>query len=212
MDAPESEKAGVDGAGPYHKTIDRHGNAIDPCPTPPDHSRKRTACRDVHDRIASLDPIFGEGVASSWDASEAFGDEVYFGPSGAFSFQDEVRDPTDAVFAVLILCRDETSEIADIAAWRPDTGELSLWLGRVSMLGQEQVFAARLDEPLRVFRTLPDWLRADRDGIVIVDERRARHLLDGTTLSVGEDEIAFGQTLRDRLTIAPQIVVARGPA
>lgn len=191
--------------------VDQLRGAIDLRPNPPAPFTKRTTAT-LADRIVSLDPLFSDDIESTWDARGAYTAEVCFCPANRFALPDEVRDASDAVTAVIIECHDEVGNMVDLAAWRPDCGKPALWRGAVAMLGQEHVFAPRLDEPLRVFRTVPDWLRADREGVVVIDERRAARLLDGITLAVDRDEIAFGQSLRDELTIAPQIVVARGLA
>jgi hypothetical protein len=62
-------------------------------------------------------------------------------------------------------------EIIDIAAWQPRSGRVASWLGHAFCIDQDQVsnpatFFA--DGALRVHRTPLEWLRAGRDGIVIL--------------------------------------------
>jgi hypothetical protein len=67
---------------------------------------------------------------------------------------------------------DVDGEVIDLAAWSPRTGEIGCWYGRGFALGQDQI-----DNPatyfggyvLRVHATPLDWLRADRDGICIIE-------------------------------------------
>jgi hypothetical protein len=47
----------------------------------------------------------------------------------------------------------------------------------------------------------------DRDGVVIVDWRRAPALLEGVT--IGVDDLEFGRVLRRRLTRPPPPIVVR---
>ena len=110
----------------------------------------------------------------------------------------------EAVQAFTFLCMDQDGEPADIAAWRPP--ELALWLGRVAMLGEEQALAPRLTGPLRVHRDVTAWFQAERQGVFVVDYRRAAHVFEGETLGVGTVEHAA--ELRTRLTIpAPPVVL-----
>jgi hypothetical protein len=65
----------------------------------------------------------------------------------------------------------DCGKFIDFAAWRPRTGQLGTWCGVGFAIGQDQIFnpATYFDGgALRVHRTPLDWLRADRDGIVIV--------------------------------------------
>jgi hypothetical protein len=90
-----------------------------------------------------------------------------------FEFTRHLRVEDDAVSALTFLARDELSEPADIVAWHPETGRFASWLGRVALLGQEQVFAPRLSDALTVHPRPLEWLAAGRHGVVIVDARRA---------------------------------------
>ena len=62
-------------------------------------------------------------------------------------------------------------EDIDLAAWSPRFGELATWYGRGFALGQDQIDnpAAYFDVgALRIHRTPLDWLKANRDGICII--------------------------------------------
>jgi hypothetical protein len=118
-----------------------------------------------------------------------------------FDFARE--DDSEAVFVAC--ARDLAGNASDIIAFDL-AGRLASWLRREQLLGAHHVLAPRFDEPLRVFPNVWAWLRSDRDGVVILDWRRAPALLDGVTIAV--DSVEFGQVLRQRLTrAAPPIVV-----
>ncbi|WP_294534306.1 hypothetical protein [uncultured Rhodoblastus sp.] len=115
-----------------------------------------------------------------------------------FEFTSYLRDPQRPQRALIILARDIDCEIADIAAWTPRTGEVRLWLGRLSMLGENNILAPRFDEPLPVHETALDWLKADRRGVFIADPARASFQLEGHSLLV--DNAVFGGKLKQALT------------
>ena len=53
-------------------------------------------------------------------------------------------------------------------------------LGAVSVLGEDDVEAARTDgQPLYVFSSIPQWLKGGGRGAVVVDWQHAAHELDG---------------------------------
>lgn len=59
----------------------------------------------------------------------------------------------------------------DALFWQPRSGTLATWNGRCFALGQDLIGAAStyaFDGCLAVFESPLDWLRSDRDGIVIV--------------------------------------------
>jgi hypothetical protein len=71
--------------------------------------------------------------------------------------------------AAIFICRDEDGGVQDMAAWSPKDGRLAVWQGVVSMLGEENVLKPRLGEPLTVFSSPREWLKADREGVVLID-------------------------------------------
>ena len=54
---------------------------------------------------------------------------------------------------------------------------LASWLGRAAVLGEQHVMGPRLGDPLTIFPTLMDWLRGDRQGVVLIDKPRAAYEL-----------------------------------
>lgn len=99
--------------------------------------------------------------------------------------------------------------LADLVAWQPRTGVLASWLGRVALLGEEQVCGPRWgDEPLILHANPLAWLRASREGAVVLNPSQAAPLLR----DVGPLEVATveeGLRLRAMLSVKPpRIVVA----
>jgi hypothetical protein len=109
--------------------------------------------------------------------------------------------------AAIIPARDEYGELVDLAAWNHETDTLALRRGAAPALGLENATRPPTNRPLLVHETVLGWLRAGREGLVIIDPSRAARALDGTTLAVRS--VAFGRRLRETMTIEPQIVVAR---
>ncbi len=116
------------------------------------------------------------------------------------------RPSEDAVPAFVFPVFDQYGDNSDLAAWHPTEG-VALWLGTVAMLGEEQVDPTLRDEPLEVHASVLAWLRADRQGVVVLDQRRAKTMLREAGLLLVNDE-GFAAKLHDALTIkAPQILV-----
>jgi hypothetical protein len=155
--------------------------------------------------------IFGDGVngRGAFDALHVA--DVIFRPGGRFDFSRDVREVRGHVAGAIIPARNECGDLVDLAAWNVDDGELALWRGVASMLGEDQLNAPRIEsETLAVFAVFADvasWLRAGRQGVVIIDPARARWRLTGERLAV--DDVALGRRIRDALRLPePQIMVA----
>jgi hypothetical protein len=124
--------------------------------------------------------------------------------AGYFDFSDE----PEANVVYIIVARDWRGVSSDIVAFGLD-GRTVPWLRREALLGAHNVLGPSFNEPLRVFPNILAWLRGERDGVVVLDWRRAAAELEGATLAV--DDLVFGQTLRRRLTRpSPPIVVRHG--
>jgi hypothetical protein len=133
---------------------------------------------------------------------------VVFLHNKRFELARNSRDPSDAVFAVVFLAPDDLGNPLDLAAWEPETGRLALLRGRVSMLGQDNLCGWRLGEPLIMHETLLEWLRAGREGVVVLDAQRASPLLRSVE-PLGVKRASFGREMQAALTIrAPRILVA----
>ncbi|MBX4989386.1 hypothetical protein [Rhizobium lentis] len=68
------------------------------------------------------------------------------------------------------------AEVGDVIFWRPENDELARWTGRAFALGEQAVDNAgtySLGHCLHVHRSPLHWLKAGRDGVVVIDWRRA---------------------------------------
>jgi hypothetical protein len=156
-----------------------------------------------HERMHSL--LWARGVRST---AGLYFEPVVFLPDGRFEFARDLMDAIGAVVAVVFAAPDDLGRLLDLAAWEPETGRLALLLGRVAMLGQDSVYGWRLREPLAMHETVLEWLKANRDGVFVIDPQRASPLLR-TVEPLGVKRASFGRVMRERLIIrAPRIVVA----
>ena len=85
---------------------------------------------------------------------------------GHFEFAAESGLLLGTVASIVFPAFDELGETIDVAAWHPENSALALWHGVASMLGAENIFAPRLDEPLLVHETALDWLCGGRRGVL----------------------------------------------
>ena len=121
------------------------------------------------------------------------------------------RGADEAVTAIIIPGHDEWGELADLIAWRPQSGLLATWLGRVGLLGEEQTFAPRLDQQgMAVHPSCLEWLRAERQGVVVVDPVRARPTLRAMEPLVVHDA-AHGVRLHASLRYRDPVILVDMP-
>ena len=123
-----------------------------------------------------------------------------------FEFQSLLRGVDTFKRALIIPARDEFGSLVDLVAWIPGC-DLASWSGRVCLLGEQWACAPSLGEPLRVFPSALEWLRAGRRGVVVIEPREAAILLVGVPHGLLVDDPAFGFELRRMMTIAPRIVI-----
>jgi hypothetical protein len=138
--------------------------------------------------------------------------DVIFHPGGAFDFSRDLRVARGHATAIIIPARDEAGDIVDLAAWNIESGAFGLWRGVASMLGEDQIHAPRIEcDGLRAFPSVAAWLRAGRQGIVILNEMRARWRLAGERIVA--TDVTFGLRLREMLALpAAQVFVERAVA
>ena len=96
--------------------------------------------------------------------------------------------------ALTFVCFDRDEPI-DVCAWQPKTGEMATYSGRAIFLGDEDdVFnpATWFDGGDLLIHASPlDWLKADREGVVILDMARAGpQLAQCRSVSVADDKLA----------------------
>jgi hypothetical protein len=159
-----------------------------------DAQRAWVLARGISPSAIETDPYCASGPLRF--ASVVFGERY-------FDFAVE-GDPS-ALPAFIVIARDQFGVTDDLVAF-DGRGRLAPGLGRARLLGEQMILAPRLGEPLRVFEDVWAWLRANRDGVVILDWRVAARRLEEVSLCV--DSVEFGQILRERLARpAPPIFV-----
>ena len=113
-----------------------------------------------------------------------------------------------ATLAFIFAGRDANGEIVDVVALDPAADRAATLLGRVGVLGLTNLRSPRMMPPM-THASVSGWLRAARDGLVILDERLAAEELAAVTIGAPTREA--GRALRARLAPhsrqAPQIVV-----
>jgi hypothetical protein len=107
--------------------------------------------------------------------------------------------------AIVFPALNEFGDLADLVAWHPKSNALATWLGRVVVLGEEQIFGPRLGEPLVVHPSPLEWLKASREGVVVVDPMRARPILQFAGPLMVADA-AERRRLQEMLTIRPPTI------
>jgi hypothetical protein len=163
--------------------------------------------KDTYSKLFPLG-IYGDGMNGRGAFDALHVGDVIFRQGGRFEFSRDVREVHGHVAGVIIPAREKCGDIVDLAAWNVDDGELALWRGVASMLGEDWINAPHVEsDALAVFPDVASWLRAGRRGVVIIDSRRARWRLTGENLAV--DDPAFGRRVRDALRLPePQIFIA----
>ena len=107
---------------------------------------------------------------------------------GHFEFaRDEIGEP-GRLSVLTALTFGTCGDAIDIIAYRAKPNLLLSLLGRVTVVGEDQVLRPYLRRGLRVHRTLAGYLAHRRRGIVIMNRSRAALLLHGIRL-IPEDTI-----------------------
>jgi hypothetical protein len=132
-------------------------------------------------------------------------DDVIFLDNGCFEFC-RYREG-QAKQALTFVCWSYDGVAIDICAWQALTGKLATWLGRACMLGEDNLYGPRVGAGLAVHSSPLDWFKAARDGVVILDPKRAAPMLrDAGALTVGSLEEA--RKLKKVLTVElPPILI-----
>lgn len=135
-------------------------------------------------------------------------DMVVLLPGGQFEFARNLRDASGSALGLVIPAYDDMGNLDDLVALNLGSGSLGRWRGRAAMLGAENVYGPRLGEPLAMHETALEWLKADRDGVFVLDPQRASRLLRMVE-PLGVKRAAFGRRMREAMTIRPpRILVA----
>ena len=123
---------------------------------------------------------------------------------GRFEFAED-----DGKAALIVVARNDFGDPVDLVAFRRD-GFLAPWIGATAMLGAQEVFAPRVDPALTIHRTALDWLRSDRAGVVLIDEKRAAiQLRDFGPFRAAD--VAHGLRIRNLFTLEPPAILVPQP-
>jgi len=128
---------------------------------------------------------------------------VVFLDNFAFELSEDAHGG-QAVMAALFVARDECGDPVDTVAWTPKLNRVASLRGRVALLGEEQVFGPRFDDQqaLMVHETPLAWLLAERQGVVIVNPRRAAPILRAAE-PLKASSAAFALRLRNLINPKP---------
>jgi hypothetical protein len=136
-------------------------------------------------------------------------DRIVLQPNFKFEFERDLKNRTPSLTAYILVAADCCGRVSDLVAWHPRTKHLAKWLGRVSMLGEEQVFKPHLREGLTVHADPRSWLREWRRGVVILDPVGARSILcDAGPLVVSSVEQRYELWKILTKTRLPHILIA----
>jgi hypothetical protein len=158
---------------------------------------------------AEIDRFVERGVKASalYISGAVVVDQVVFQDNGLFEFGRNTGD-MNAQNAFIFEVRG-VEGLTDLAAWDPYSSQCALWLGRGFALGESQVWFPTLSGgPLRIWRSPLGWLRAYRDGLVILNPRAAYWYLCDVPALAAEDANHRKQISRMLIPPQPRIVVA----
>ena len=119
------------------------------------------------------------------------------------TFVFEHATDTDEGRDAYILPVEGASGIHDLVAFDPEIGLLATWLGRAFAINEASAWEPNLDrDPLPVWRDPIGWLKAKRQGIVLLRPEQAYSRLDHLPGVIAED-VQHGEEL-ERLLWTPR--------
>ncbi len=136
-------------------------------------------------------------------------ERVRFSRRGRFAFEADLRGETEDIVPAYVIPAVEAGAIIDEVAWHPRSGRLATHDGRAGLLGADLIESAGRDQPVRLLPDPRAWLAAWREGVVIVDEARARPVLLDARCPIQGEDVAQGEALEAMLSKIrmPRIVV-----
>ena len=118
---------------------------------------------------------------------------------GGNTFVFEHHTDADSGTDAFILPVEDTSGIVDLIAFDPETGLLATWLGRAFAINEASIWEPNLDgDPLPIWRDPVGWLKAKREGIVLLKPQQAYSYLDHLPGVIAED-VQHGEELEKLL-------------
>jgi hypothetical protein len=122
---------------------------------------------------------------------------------GGDTFVFEHATDTDAGRDAFILPVNGSNGIIDLVAFDPEIGLRATWLGQAFAINEESIWEPNLDgDPLPVWRDPIGWLKAKRQGIVLLRPEQAYSYLDHLFGVIAED-VQHGEEL-ERLLWTPR--------
>jgi hypothetical protein len=115
-----------------------------------------------------------------------------------------------ASMALIFMVRDHIGNAIDLAAWSGGEQKPALWCAHGSMLGAENLFRPRMTHGLLVHPSPMEWLRAACNGIVVIDEAKAAHLLRRAG-PLQASSIAHGRHLAQITKVNPPRILVPSP-
>jgi hypothetical protein len=138
--------------------------------------------------LASPDMVLKAGIILEGDGSTFI-----------FEHATDTDDGRDA----FILPVEGATGISDLVAFDPEIGLLATWLGQAFAINEARIFDPNLDgDPLPIWHDPIGWLRAKRQGIVLLRPEQARSYLDHLPGVIAED-VQHGEEL-ERLLWTPR--------
>lgn len=122
-----------------------------------------------------------------------------------FDFPDEAQGSDMAPAAAIVIVCYEHGTPVDLLAIRLAPFAAASWLGRVAILGEDDIAG---QARVRVFRTPIDWLRGGCDGVVILNTGVARDRLAGK--EVVAQDVEHGRWLKNALSFPPPRILVSG--
>jgi hypothetical protein len=118
---------------------------------------------------------------------------------GGDTFGFEHHTDSDGGRDAFILPVEGASGIIDLIAFDSEIGLLATWLGRAFAINAASIWEPNLDgDPLPIWRDPVGWLKAKRDGIVLLKPQQAYSYLDHLPGVIAED-LQHGEELEKLL-------------
>ena len=174
---------------------------------------------DVREQFFAIaSPAWGNGRVTRWSvarralptANVLAGDIIVDGPHSFGLSAAKAGAAPERAF--LIAVTHEGDRFIDIAAWRRPGTAQAVAQAAVGHWGRRNRSPSLVAEgALPVWRSPLNWLRAGRDGIVIIRPEAAASLLDGAGPLLAED-VAHARALRELLTRTGPRILLRAPS
>jgi hypothetical protein len=203
----------------YQTGTDLSTSTLDPRSVGSDWTRAEVAlieCCSVLQHRATWERLWGLGIRGwSVTGGSPFAalavEPVVFLPNDRFEFSRDMSNPSGWALSVIIPALDQTGTYTDnLVAWDIDGERFASWLAPAAMLGENNLSAVTCDPDLpegavRVHASPLEWLRAERDGVVVLDPALARWRLAERKLIAAD--IGLGDRLAAMMRLPKPMVL-----